>query len=368
MGLINSLARPDVGRISPYGPGKSADEVRRELGIDRVLKLASNENPLGPSPKAMSAISGKSVDVHTYPDASGFELKNKLAARYGVRPQEVILGNGSEELLMLLGQVFINRDDEVVMGQPTFPIYGTSTLLMGGIPVEVPATAQGSLDLAAMAERITRRTKMVFVCNPNNPTGGMVAKDVVRRFMDSIPRDIIVVADEAYAEYVDDPDYGDFLPYVKQGRNVIVLHTFSKVYGLAGLRVGYGLATQGICSLIERVKPCFNQNVFAQVAAVAALDDHEHVDRSLNANQTGKRYLTQELARIGFRVYPSWGNFIMVDTGLDCQTLFERLLKRGVIVRPATAWGLPTSLRITIGTPEENRILLDAMNLAIAGE
>jgi histidinol-phosphate aminotransferase len=365
--IIHRLVRPDVSKISPYGPGKSANEVKRELGLDRVLKLASNENPLGPSPKAMSAIFEMSADVHTYPDAKGFDLKNKLAAKYGLSPHEVILGNGSEELLMLLGQVFINAGDKVVMGRPTFPIYSISTLLMGGVPVEVPVTNLGSLDLEAMLNNITPGTKMVFLCNPNNPTGGMVTKQEVREFMDRISPDVLVVADEAYAEYVDDPDYGDFLPYVKEGRNVIVLHTFSKIYGLAGLRVGYGLATQDICALIERVKPCFNQNVFAQVAAVAALDDHDHVRKSLKNNHAGKRYLTSELTAIGCKVYPSWGNFLLVDTGIDCQVLFEQMLKRGVIVRPATPWELPTCLRITIGTPDENGVLIDEMKLAMAG-
>ncbi len=365
MKQANHLARPEVAAISPYLPGKSADEVKRELGLSRVLKLASNENPFGPSPKAVEAISGKSISISMYPDSTGHELKNKLAAKYGLGPGQVILGNGSDELLALLGQVFINAGDEAIMGIPSFPTYSASALLMGGIPVEVPLCDQGALNLLSMAERITSKTKIIFVCNPNNPTGGMLRRDEVKRFMEQVPQDVIVVADEAYAEYVGDPEYGDFLPYLKEDRHVVVLHTFSKIYGLAGLRVGYGLGPESLLSLMERIKPVFNQNVFAQVAAIAALDDQEHVEMSANMNRLGKHYLTGEFEALGFTVYPSWGNFLMADTGIDCGRLFQGLLRLGIIIRPATPWGLSTSIRVTIGTPEENRQLVAGLRKVI---
>ncbi len=361
------LARPEVATISPYLPGKSADEAKRELGLSRVLKLASNENPLGPSPKAVEAISGKSISINMYPDATGYELKGKLAAKYGLKLGQIILGNGSDELLALLGQVFVNAGDEAIMGTPSFPTYSASALLMGGIPVEVPVQDRGELDLLGMTKQITAKTKIIFVCNPNNPTGGMMKSSEVEEFMKHVPEDVIVVADQAYAEYVDDPEYGDFFPYLMEDRNVIVLHTFSKIYGLAGLRVGYGLGPERLLSLIERVKPVFNQNVFAQVAAIAALDDQEHVERSAHINRLGKSYLAGEFESLGFKVYPSWGNFLMADTGLDCGKVFQGLLAEGIIVRPATPWGLSTSIRVTIGTPEENRQLVEALQKILPG-
>ncbi len=361
----NLLARPEVFKLSPYGPGKHADEVKREFGLSRVLKLASNENPLGPSPKAVSAIAEHSKRIHLYPDASGFELKDKIASKRGLTPQQVVLGNGCDELLMLLGQVFLNQGDEVIMGHPSFPVYRTYTSLAGAVPVEIPVTGEGTLDLDAMAEAINPKTKMLFVCSPNNPTGSIVTREQARRFMGRIPENVLVVADQAYAEYVNDPDYGNFLPFVQEGKNVIVLHTFSKVYGLAGLRVGYGLAKAEICRLIERVKLTFNQNAFAQPAAVAALDDKEHVEKSLAVNEAGKKFLTQKFSAMGFSVRPTWGNFLLVDTGKDCRALFHSLLRLGVIVRPGTGWGLDTSLRITVGTPEDNATLVRAIHEAI---
>jgi histidinol-phosphate aminotransferase len=356
--------RPEVLTLSPYIPGKPADEVKRELGLERVVKLASNENPLGPSPIAMRAIQEMAASAHIYPDAAGFQLKTQLSQAYEIPTSQIVLGNGSDEIIMLLGETFVKPDDEVVMGDKTFPVYKTATLLMGGKPVEVPLK-DGFLDTEAMASAVTPNTKLLFLCNPNNPTGTMMRKAEVDRLLEAVPPNVLVISDEAYAEYVGDEDYGTLLPHLKAGKNVAVLRTFSKIYGLAGLRVGYGLMSEYAAALLNRVRLSFNQNAFAQAAAIAALEDREHVRRSFQAVEEGKAYLYREFAAMGLRTYPTWGNFIMVDTGKDCQVVFRALLRRGVIVRPTSAWGLHTSLRITIGTGEENEILVAALREAL---
>lgn len=361
---IHELARPEVFTLSPYIPGKPADEVKRQLGLERVIKLASNENPLGPSPRAVKCIQDLASSVHIYPDASAFRLKTALRERYDIDADQIILGNGSDEIIMLLGQTFIRPGDEAIMPHPSFPVYRTSVLLMGGRPVEVPLK-DGFLDIEAMVSRVTEKTKMFFVCNPNNPTGAMVDRSRIQYLMDNIPEHVLVVADEAYAEYVEDPDYGDMLRYLKEGRNVAVLHTFSKIYGLAGLRVGYGLVPADVAAAFNRVRLSFNTNAIGQAAACAALEDLDHVEKSRKLNAQGMRYLSARFTEMGLKVYPSWGNFILVDTGRDCQKVFEGLIRKGVIVRPTTPWGLDTCLRITVGTPEENEVLVEALEATL---
>lgn len=357
---INDLVRKEIYSLTPYVPGKPAEEVRRELGLQRVIKLASNENPLGPSPKAVKRIAEIAPYCHVYPDASGFALKSAISRKYGIESSQIILGNGSDEIIMLLGQIFIEPGDEAVMPTPSFPMYRTAVLLMGGLPVEVPVR-NGFLDVEEMVKKITPRTKLLFLCNPNNPTGAMVTRQEVEYLMARVPDSVVVVSDEAYAEYIEDPDYGDMLPYVKEGRNVVVLHTFSKIYGLAGLRVGYGLVPKWLPPIYDRVRSAFNQNAIGQAAAVEALDDEDHVRQSIQNNREGMAFLTGELGSMGLRVYQSWANFVLVDTFCDGQKVFSELLKRGIIVRPTTAWGLNTCLRITIGTQEENNMLIEAL-------
>lgn len=364
LGVPASIARKEIFTLSPYIPGKPADEVRRELGLERVIKLASNENPLGPSPKAVQRVNEMASQAHIYPDAAGFKLKTKLAAKYGVDVGEIVLGNGSDEVIMLLGQVFVSPGDEAIMAVPTFPVYKTSVLLMGGKPVEVPVV-DGAPDVERMVASVTPRTKLVFLCSPNNPTGAIIDRKGLDYVVNNVPPHVLVVGDEAYAEYVEDPEYGDLLPYLKQGRDVAVLHTFSKIYGLAGLRAGFGLMPEEAAVLLNRVRLSFNQNAIAQEAAAAALDDAEHLARSRAANNSGRKLLSERFAAMGLKVYPTWGNFIMVDTARDAQKLFNALLRRGVIVRPTTAWGIPTGLRITIGTEEDNGILLEALQQAL---
>lgn len=366
MADAKAAPRREILTLSPYIPGKPADEVKREFGLDTVIKLASNENPLGPSPKAMERIKDMAGASHIYPDASGFRLKSKLAVKYGVTAEQIVLGNGSDEIIMFLGEVFVEPGDEVVMPFPTFPVYKTATLLMGGKPVEVDTTEDGFLDLPKMVASVNARTKLFVICNPNNPTGAMVDVDGIDYVMKNLPPHVLVVVDEAYAEYVEDPAYGELLPYLKQGRNVAILHTFSKIYGLAGLRVGFGLMREETAGLLNRVRLSFNQNAIAQEAAIAALDDEEHLQRSLLTNRTGKALLSAAFSARGLKAFPTWGNFIMVDTGKDGQAIFNALLRRGIIVRPTTAWDLPTCLRITVGTEEQNHALLLALDQALS--
>ena len=277
---------PDIQSLSPYVPGKPIDELERELGIAKAIKLASNENPLGPSPKAVAALKDMAAGLHRYPDGGAHRLRRVLAERLKVGMDQVILGNGSDEILGLLARTFLAPGDEAVMADHTFVIYKMEVTAAHGKPVIVPLK-QWHHDLPAMAEAITPRTKLVFVCNPNNPTGTMVPAGDIDAFMARVPSDVVVVFDEAYYEYVRDPQYPDSLAYVKQGRNAIVLRTFSKIYGLAGLRIGYGVSTPEIVNYLNRLRPPFNANSMAQQAALAALDDDEHLRNSRTVNEKG---------------------------------------------------------------------------------
>ena len=347
---------PDIVSLSPYVPGKPIEELQRELGLAQVIKLASNENPLGPSPKAMAALGGGIETLHRYPDGGAFRLREALADRWKVTADQVILGNGSDEILGLLARTFLAPGDEAVMADQTFVIYKMEVTAAHGKPVIVPLKLWRH-DLPVMADAITERTRLVFVCNPNNPTGTTVTADEVTRFMSRVPRDVIVVFDEAYYEYVRSNQYPDSLGYVKQGRNAIVLHTFSKIYGLAGLRIGYGITTPDIVNYLNCVRPPFNANSLAQRAALAALTDDEHVARSRTVNAAGMEYMDAELRALGFNAVPSEANFLYFDVGRDGRQVFEALLREGVIVRHIEG----TMLRVTIGRDEENRACVAAL-------
>ena len=345
-----------IASLVPYVPGKPIDELQRELGIPRAIKLASNENPLGPSPKALAVLAGAAPLLHRYPDGGAYRLRAALADRYKVTSDHVILGNGSDEILGLLARAFLSPGDEAVMADQTFVIYKMEVTAAHGTPVIVPLR-QGRHDLPAMAEAITSTTRLVFICNPNNPTGTMVAAADVRAFMQRVPDDVIVVFDEAYYEYVEDRDFPDSLSWVMQQRNVIVLRTFSKIYGLAGLRVGYGITTPEIAGYLNRVRPPFNVNTMAQAAAVAALQDDEHVSRSRALNASEMATMKAGLVALGFQPLPSQANFLFFDVGRDGRVIFDALLRQGIIVRHIDG----PLLRVTIGLPEENRYFLDAL-------
>lgn len=353
---------PDIQSLSPYVPGKPVEELQRELGLTRVIKLASNENPLGPSPKAMAALSGAQTTLHRYPDGGGTQLRQAIGDRWKVAGDQIILGNGSDEILGLLARTFLNPGDEAIMADHTFVIYKMEVTAVHGKPVVVPLV-DWTHDLESMARAITPRTKLLFLCNPNNPTGTMVTTEAVDRLMARVPEDVIVVFDEAYFEYVRSPHFPDAMTYVKQGRNAIVLRTFSKIYGLAGLRIGYGVSTAEIVGFLNRVRPPFNANSLAQKAALAALGDDEHVAKSRTVNTAGMEQLEQGLRALGMTPIPSETNFLYFDAKRDGRSVFDALLQEGIIVRHIEG----TMIRVTIGLTDENDAFLRAFKKVLGG-
>lgn len=357
------IVHPDIDSLVPYVPGKPIEELQRELGLSRIVKLASNENPLGPSPKAVAAIGPVTGSLHRYPDGGAFRLRTALAERWKVTPDQVLLGNGSDEILGLLARTFLSPGDEAVMASETFVIYKMEVTAAHGKSVTVPMK-NGRHDLSAMADAITPRTRLLFICNPNNPTGTMVTETEVRALMQRVPEQVVVVFDEAYYEYADAADYADSLAYVKQGRHAIVLRTFSKIYGLAGLRIGYGLTTPEIASYLNRLRPPFNANSVAQEAAIAALGDETHVTRSRSLNREQMAVVRQGLEALGLTPLPSQANFLYFDAGRDGRELFQALLREGVIVRHIEG----SMVRVTIGLPEENQMFLAALRNVLERE
>ncbi|MFT3829227.1 MAG: histidinol-phosphate transaminase [Opitutaceae bacterium] len=353
---LNDLAQRHVMSQPVYEPGKPIEYVARELGLDpaTIIKVASNENPLGPSPLALKAARAAMKEAQLYPDGGCVRLRDKLAAKLGLAPAQIAVGNGSNELLELLGHAFLGAGDEVVMGTPAFIVYKLVTLLFGAKPVEVPLV-EHKHDLRAMAAAITPRTKLVFLACPNNPTGTANTEAEILEFVRALPDHVVFVLDEAYAEYVENPP--DLRPLIAEGRKVICLRTFSKIYGLAGFRVGYGYASAELVALLNRVRQPFNVNSLAQEAAIAALDDEAFVRRSRRVNTAGLRQLTKAFKKLGFEVAPSAANFLLVKVG-DGDAVFQRLQKAGVIVRPVRGYGLPEWVRVTVGTRAQNERLL----------
>ncbi len=345
-----------VAALVPYVPGKPVEELERELGIAKAIKLASNENPLGPSERACSVLNGNLSQLHRYPDGSGHALRSALAGRCQVAPDQVILGNGSDEIISLLARAFLAPQDEAVMASPTFIIYKMAVEGVQGKVIEVPLR-EGTHDLQAMARAVTSRTRLLFICNPNNPTGTMVSSEEVESFIFSIPEHVIVVFDEAYYEYVRSPAFPKSLRYLESGRHVITLRTFSKIYGLAGLRIGYGLTSLEIAGYLNQVRPPFNTNSLAQRAALAALEDEEHVRRSRELNAVEMEKMEKDLVNLGYHVFPSQANFLYIDLKQDGRFVFEQLLKKGIIVRHIEG----TMIRVTIGLPDENSQFLNAL-------
>ncbi|MGH7233591.1 MAG: histidinol-phosphate transaminase [Nitrospiraceae bacterium] len=347
---------PNIESLVPYVPGKPIDELERELGIPRAVKLASNENPMGPSPKALAVLAQGAATLNRYPDGGAHRLRKALAERWKVTADQVILGNGSDEILGMLARAFLSPGDEAVMADQTFIIYKMEVTAAHGVPVIVPLK-DWRHDLVAMADAVTPNTRLLFVCNPNNPTGTMVNGAEVDRLMARVPDDVIVVFDEAYYEYVRDRDFPHVLSYVQRNRHAIVLRTFSKIYGLAGLRIGYGLTTPDIVEYLNRVRPPFNANSLAQLAALAALEDEEHVAQSRSMNHAEMDVMRAGLHALGLQPLPSEANFLYFDAGRDGGEVFQALLRQGVIVRHIHG----RMLRVTIGLPDENRQFLQAL-------
>ncbi|HVU03644.1 MAG TPA: histidinol-phosphate transaminase [Polyangiaceae bacterium] len=360
---MKSLVTETIAALRPYEAGKPIEELERELGISHAVKLASNENPLGPSPKALAALGAALGELHRYPDASAYRLREGLAAHLGVRMEEVIQGNGSNELLELCVRTFTTPKDHVVFGDPAFVVYQLAAMAHG-VPFTAVKLRDGVHDLEAMAAAVTEKTKLVFVANPNNPTGTYVTKAAMERFLRTIPPEVVVAVDEAYFEYADAPDYPNCLQYRNLRERLVVLRTFSKIYGLAALRVGYAVAPPEIVDYMNRVRAPFNVSTPGQAAALAALADAEHVEKSRSSNRAERDRLSTEFAALGLAVVPSQANFVYVDAKRPARPIYDALLRKGVIVRPFGA--LPTGLRITVGTAAENDRLLAALREVLA--
>jgi len=352
-----------IRSLIPYEPGKPIEEVEREYGIANSVKLASNENPLGPSPKALAAIRAKLDELHLYPDGDCFYLKTGLARKLGVSPEQLIFGNGSNEIIELAARTFMRAGDEAVMAEQAFVVYQLIVQAVGGKSTQVPLSDY-THDLDAIAEAISPRTRLVFLANPNNPTGTIFRRDQWEKFLAKVSREVLLIVDEAYFEYVDDDGYPDSLKYHQPDRAILTLRTFSKLYGLAGLRVGYGVAPRELIAMMQRVRQPFNVNAPAQWAALAALDDGDHVKRSLDVNRQGLAYLQKEFKRLGLPFVPSHGNFILVRVGKG-QQVFTQLLRLGVIVRPMGGYKFPEHVRVTVGTMDENRKFIEVLEKVI---
>lgn len=354
------LIRPTVLKIRPYKPGKPIEEVQRELGLVEVLKLASNENPLGPCQKSVEAIRSYLPNIHLYPDGGCYALKQELAKRFSMPTECVLTGSGSCELIELIGNVLLDRGDEVIFAEPSFIMYRIVAMSCNAHIETVPLKGY-THDLPAMADKIRPRTKLIYVANPNNPTGTLVCQDEVDEFMSRVPERVVVVMDEAYFEYNVDGTFPETLKFLRAGRKVAILRTFSKIHGLAGLRVGYGFAPEWLIDSIDRVRRPFHVNALAQVAALAALSDDTHVRRSQETNEIGKRYLYGAFSEMGIDYVPTSANFILFDVGQSSTEVYEKLLALGVIVRPMAVWGYNTKLRTTIGTQDQNEKLVKAL-------
>ena len=355
---LERRVNPHILDLRPYEPGKPIEQLERELGISRSIKLASNENPLGPSPRAVAALREAAGEINRYPDGASFELRRRLAQRLGVAELQLVFGCGADELLELLAKTFLSPGDEVVLAWPSFAMYPIVAKGMGATPVLVPLDAEMGHDLPAMARAVGERTKILFLCNPNNPTGTSFGAEDFERFLAELPEGVVLAIDEAYFEFVRRRDFPDSIALTATRPGTIVLRTFSKIYGLAGLRVGYGIADVELAGYLERARHPFNVNRLAEVAALAALGDEEHARRTRETNAAGIEFLSRELRALGHEVWPSDANFLLVRTGPG---YYDRLLRLGVIVRPLQGFGLAEHIRVSIGTSEENERLIKAL-------
>ena len=373
--LVASLVAPGVRALHPYQPGKPESELRREYGLDDIIKLASNENPLGPGPKALTAIKASLPELARYPDGNGFELKQALAQHHNVEPECITLGNGSNDVLEILARTFLTPADEVVFSAHCFAVYPLATQAIGSQARIARAYSDNhpmayGHDLTAFQELLNERTRVVFIANPNNPTGTWTSTTELELFLDSVPIQTLVVVDEAYFEYVEDPAYTSAIPWIQRYPNLIVTRTFSKAYGLAGLRVGYTVSHPQVAELMNRVRQPFNVNSLALNAALAALTDDGYLKHSRELNNTGLAQLRVALNNLGFRYLPSIANFLCVEVSHQDNTrlgqeVFQQLLTQGIIVRPIANYGLPNFIRVTVGTEQENQRFIEALSKVI---
>jgi histidinol-phosphate aminotransferase len=360
--IADSFFKPAVRDIVPYEPGKPVEEVQRELGLERVVKLASNEGPYGPFPEAVDALARGATELNRYPDGGAYRLRTALAERHDVRLEEIAPGAGSDGIVDYLSQLALDPGDEIVCGWPSFPSYVIDAAKLGAVARQVPLRDH-RYDLDAMLEAIGPKTKLVYVCHPNNPTGTTNTRAELGAYFDAVPDHVLTVLDQAYSEYIDDPEYADGIEeYLKAGRRVVVLRTFSKIYGLAGLRVGYAVGPAEIVTAIGKVRRAFDVNSAAQAAALASLDAPDELARRRRENADGLLQLERIMRQNGLDpAGPALGNFLFAEVGDDSRPLFERLLREGVIVRPAGGFGAPGAIRVTVGTAEENELFGEAL-------
>lgn len=361
-----TLANSGIQSLTPYMPGKPVSELERELGISNIIKLASNENPMGPSDAVMQAIRDELSELTRYPDGNAFELKQALSDLHKISTDCITIGNGSNDILELITRVFLKPGDNAVFSQHAFAVYPIATQAAGGDSNIVPANPQDHAnpyghDLQGFLKAINKNTRIIFVANPNNPTGTWLTKDKLYNFIKEVPKDIVVVVDEAYFDYVSEQDYPDASQWLEEFANLLVTRTFSKAYGLAALRVGYGLASEALTDLMNRVRQPFNVNHLAQTGALAALKDQDYINQSVALNQVGYDNIVATIKELGYSWIPSVGNFICIDSGVSGKNLFPALLKEGVIVRPIDNYELPQYIRVTIGTADENDRFLEAL-------
>ena len=357
-----------IKELIPYPPGKPIEELEREYGVSGSIKMASNENSLGPSPKAQEAIAKSLQNLHRYPDGSCYYLAQKLSTTLGVEPNQLVFANGSDEILALLAEAFIQPGDEAISSHPSFLVYPKVTQAQGGINRVVPLRDMCH-DLPAILQGVNSHTRLIFLDNPNNPTGTIFSRSEFESFLDQVPEHVVVVLDEAYWDFVDDDKKIDARIYINDNKPVVSLRTFSKAYGLAGLRIGYGLMNQEIADCLHRVRAPFNVNSLAQIGAIAALDDNEHYEKTMAMTRDGIAWLSGQLRKLGLKPYPTQTNFFLVElSGLDGRYFYEAMLRQGVIVRPMTAYGYPNFIRITAGTAKENKRLIKAASEALRVE
>jgi histidinol-phosphate aminotransferase len=363
MTSVWELANAQLRDLAVYEPGKPIEETARELGVDpsTIIKLASNENPLGPSRKALQAMRAALENAHLYPDGGGFYLRKAIAAKLSVAPENVILGNGSNEVIEFLGHAFLNPGDDVITCQYAFIVYKLLATAFGVRTIETPSPDYKQ-NLDATLDAITAKTRIIFIPNPNNPTGTLISESAIDTFMSRVPDSVVVVFDEAYFEFLDDPP--DTLRFIRNGRNVVVLRTFSKIHGLAGVRIGYAIAPPPITDVLHKTRQPFNVNSIAHAGAIAALDDEAHLRETKRVIDEGRAYLQEQLAEMQVRFVPAVANFLMVNVGDGC-AVFQELLQRKIIVRPLKGYGLPEWVRISVGTMEENRQLIAALSEVI---
>lgn len=352
-----------IVHLPVYQPGKSVDEVKRELGLDRIIKLASNENPFGSSEQAKQAIIQEVNNTSIYPDGAAQALTDAVAAHLGVEREQLIFGAGSDEVILMICRAYLVPGDEIVIADQTFPQYKHNAEIEGAVTVEIPLK-DGAHDLDAMLAAVNERTKIVWICNPNNPTGTIVSADELGQFVARVPAHVMVVLDEAYCEYVTDPNFGDGLELVRHYSNVVSLRTFSKIYGLASLRIGYGIGHPDVIHTINQVREPFNTSRFAQAAALAAVQDQAFIEDCRQKNAAGIQYVQQQFARMNLDSFPAHGNFIMVDVGFSAIEVFNALLRRGIITRAGHS-KYPQHIRITIGSQEENKAMIQALEEAL---